>query len=189
MGNPAYGIHYIKGREASMSTIRTKRLMCACAFAFLLAPTPAAWPVEPADKGAGPVTASCEVNELTLTAAAAAPRTTHMLAITAVDAAGGRVTARSLVTGEVVTFAVDRSVLSRTRLAPGRRIDPAFIAANSADGRCPCGQRTSGECWCVSDEPVCCGPLAGCPIGSCGKQGPVNFGDKPVFESPTSSMP
>lgn len=131
-----------------------------------------------------------ECDAVMLTAAGAGPRparAAQVLEITAIDARG-QVTARSLVTGEFVTFTSDPAALARQQLGRGSRIAAGSIPGVSREPRCKCGKRTSGECWCVPDEPACCGPLAGCPIGSCDKKGPVNPSDRPVFETPSPSQ-
>lgn len=131
--------------------------------------------------------ASEACDAVVLTAAGVAPRpasSAQMLEITAVDARG-QVTARSLVTGEFVTFSSDPATLASQRLVRGSRIAAGSIPGVSREPRCKCGKRSSGECWCVPDEPKCCGPLVGCPIGSCDKKGPVNPSDRPVFETPS----
>ncbi len=95
----------------------------------------------------------------------------HLVKILQVDLGKGLVTAQILQTGEVVQFEIPPSTIKKAKLRSGQALGVGPLAAG-ARGRCKCGQKGDGSCWCTGERP-CCGPLAGCPIGSCGKQQPI----------------
>jgi len=102
--------------------------------------------------------------------------------ITAIDPARGLVTAQSVGTGEFITFKVPPAALQSLRA--GQMVDVNYISRTGDRGRCACGQKSDGTCWCTTDE-ACCGPMHGCPIASCDKKGTgQGSGEKPVFQTP-----
>lgn len=89
--------------------------------------------------------------------------------IVSVDPATGVVMAKSTVDGEVARLVVPRSAITAHKLQTGGKIK----ITPGANGNCPCGQRSDGTCWCVSDVPACCG-FPACPMASCGgKKQPI----------------
>lgn len=99
--------------------------------------------------------------------------------VTHINPKSGLVTVKVIMTGETVNFPASETRLRS--LKRGQSISANFIFDSvqsvggplGADGRCKCGQKKpDGSCWCTGERP-CCGPLAGCPIGSCGKKQPI----------------
>jgi hypothetical protein len=89
-----------------------------------------------------------------------------------IDKVTGKISAQSVATGEVVQLRVSPQEIARHKMTVGVPFDVATPSI-TAEGRCKCGQKSDGSCWCVSDVPQCCGPLHGCPIASCDKKQPI----------------
>jgi hypothetical protein len=109
------------------------------------------------------------------------------LKVLAIDRAKNVMTTESVTTGEIVTFALKPDAFKDPAIAIGQMHSSAVFGRWGDNGRCACGQRSDGSCWCVSSEPACCGPFHGCPMGGCGGTNPTN--DKPIFQTPNSYKP
>lgn len=103
--------------------------------------------------------------------APAAKRGGHLVKILGIDLRRGLVTGQVLATGEVVQVKMSVSTIKKRRIRSGQTLGIGPLAAG-AKGRCKCGQKQDGSCWCTGEQP-CCGPQAGCPIASCGKKQPI----------------
>jgi hypothetical protein len=102
------------------------------------------------------------------------------LKLLSIDAERRLLALESVATGERLTLHVKPESLAQFHA--GMVASSGVFGRWSADGRCACGQRTDGSCWCTSDA-ACCSPLHGCPIGSCsGGTNPTN--DKLIFQTP-----
>ncbi len=82
--------------------------------------------------------------------------------ITGLDAKKGVATARDATTGAVFEFPASAAALKGIRV--GQKVTSSFVrnavrglgGRLGEGGRCPCGQTTTGACWCSSDPNDLC---------------------------------
>jgi len=160
-----------------MWTPSKDHLLCVCAVALMLGAAPiASWAEtlameegEATDAGKAQAMNKCESASSPIGRALliAEPTTSPgekpdkpVFRITSVDPKEGKVTAEHIENGQTVEFRVDPEVRTRSvqPLNVGSAIGFGFISKNGIGGKCPCGQRSDGSCWCSCDYCVeaCC---------------------------------
>jgi hypothetical protein len=76
--------------------------------------------------------------------------------IISVDSAKGIVKAEFVTTGQITNFRVKPEALKKPEMRAGQTVAIGSMATASVDGKCLCGQRNDGTCWCVKNITGCC---------------------------------
>ena len=90
-----------------------------------------------------------------LTVSKAANLDMRNIKIVSVDKAKGIVKAQFVATGEPTTFLVTNESLTRPNMRGGETVAVSSMAT-AVQGKCFCGQKNDGTCWCVKTVTGCC---------------------------------